>query len=65
MPLDRFYPSITFSETNDWFRGKPVKIKRQYGSKLLGHLWEKRPPLAGSTKSIFHVKIGTMDFYTT
>lgn len=38
--LEEVFPSITLER--DMFRGKPVKLKREYGAKMFGYLWEVR-----------------------
>jgi hypothetical protein len=46
-----------------FFRGKPVKLKKQFGSKLLGYLWDMR--INDQGEPIFHVKLEAIDLFAT
>jgi hypothetical protein len=40
-PLENVYQSISIV-SQDYFRGKPCRLKKQFGSKMLGYLWDRR-----------------------
>lgn len=64
--VNKILPSITFNtEQRDWFRGKPVRLKQKYGSRMLGYIWNKREPSYDNPQAIYHIKFGAADFYTT
>ncbi len=48
--------------SQDFFRGKPCKLKKQFGSKMLGYLWDRK--IENGT-TIYHVKFDSIDFFTT
>lgn len=62
-PLEKVFRSISL-QSNDFFRGKPCRLKKRYGAKLLGYLWDRRTDSATGI-TMYHVKFDSIDFYTT
>jgi hypothetical protein len=54
-PLDRVYQTV---EPGQWFRGKPVRVSKEFGSKLFGYIWDKEEHADENGRDVYHVKIG-------
>jgi len=63
-PLESLYPRISLVPGGGWFRGQPIKLKRKFGSKWFGCLWDVRTDVQLGVTT-YHIKFDNIDFFTT